>query len=65
MRSALGFSMRRSCRRSGWPGTAVDFDGFSGQSARDEDRLGRAVHDAIAAMAEPVDHKSLNHVRPR
>ncbi len=43
----------------------LDLDGFAGQRAGHVDRLGAAVGDAVAAMAEPVDHQPLNHARPR
>ena len=57
MRSALGFSTLRRCRRSGWPGTGFDFDGLARQRAGHVDRALGAVGDAVAAMAEPVDRQ--------
>ena len=63
MRSALGISTWSSCRRSGWPGTVLDLDRLARQRAGDINRTVGAVGDAVAAMAEPVDHETLNHAR--
>ena len=67
MRSALDFSTLRSCRRSGWPGHSVDFDDLARQRAGDVDRpIAGTIGHAVAAMADPVDDKKLNHgAQPR
>ena len=49
----------------GMAGNALDFDRLAGQRAEHENRLRAALDDAVAAMADPVDHEALNHARPR
>ena len=49
----------------GMAGPILDFDAFAGQRARHIDRTVGAVRDAVAAMADRIDRKVLNHVRPR
>ena len=44
---------------------ALDFDRLARQRPGDEDRAVGAIGYAVAAMADPVDHKMLNHARPQ
>ena len=44
---------------------ALDLDRLAGQRAEHENRLSPVVDDAIAAMADVIDHEALNHAAPR
>src|SRR4029077_19660909 len=52
----------------GMAGNALDLDRLAGQRAGPENRL-RAARagrdDTVAAMADVIDHETLNHARPR
>jgi len=39
----------------------LDLDGLPGKCIRHIDRTSRGIGDAVAARAEPADHKPLNH----
>ena len=41
------------------------FDGFARQRAGHVNRALAAIGHAVAAMAEPIDDKMLNHAQPR
>ena len=49
----------------GMAGNCFDLDRFAGQCARNVDRTCGAVGNTVAAMADPGDHKLLNHASPR
>ena len=65
MRSALGRCDVNQTPPVGVAGPPVDLDRLAGQRAGNVDRAAGAVGDAVAAMAEPIDHQPLNHARPR
>jgi hypothetical protein len=49
----------------GMSGDGVDFNRFAGQGAGHIDRAIGACGDAVAAVAELLDHEALSHARPR
>jgi hypothetical protein len=46
-------------------GNAFDLDRLARQRIGHVDRAGWAIRDPIAATAQTIDHKSLNHARPQ
>ena len=65
MRSALGCVDAKQLPPVGMAGNVLDLDRLAGQRAEHENRLRTALDDAVAAMADPIDHEALNHARPR
>ena len=49
----------------GVAGNVLDLDRLAGQRPEHENRLRTALDDAVAAMADAIDHEALNHARPR
>ena len=49
----------------GMAGHTFDLDRLAGQRAGNIDRAVGAVGDAVAEMANPIDHQPLNHAPPR
>jgi hypothetical protein len=46
-------------------GNVFDLDRLPRQCIGDVNRPGRTVRNPIAAMAQTIDHQSLNHARPQ
>ena len=63
MRSGLALSTVSRCRRSGWPGARLDRHGLARQRIGHEERPGRRVGDAVAAMRKAGDGEALGHGR--